>query len=127
MQASSQTTAAVAELRRLVRRGVAPDVRGLLPAHAALVEQLIGSFGNLGAARQEAGVTRPRVHVDREFVAAELRRLASVGVAVLARRLREFGEEGLLQGIYRTFGSLPAARRAAGIRESPVPKSGGTG
>lgn len=92
-----------------------PNVYELLPEHRALVDDLVKRYGSLGAARDAAGVARGRPAETRETVIASLRHLARLDVRLTPKVLRRLGEDSLIKGCYAFFGSVPAARDAAGL------------
>jgi hypothetical protein len=100
------------------------EVHALFPEHADLVERLIANHGNLAAARRAAGLgRREKTVMDHDKVINVFRTLADRGVQLTARRLRALGEERLIEAAYDVFGSLTAARVAAGVAVPERPKS----
>jgi len=76
----------------------------------------VEQHGSLAKARSAARLSGRRSRVDsRKALLRRLRALEDRDVRLTAQRLRELGEEPLLMACYQLFGSLPAARSAAGV------------
>lgn len=109
----------VAELRRRAVRGEMPAFRELPPA---VYEWLLRHFGSTVNAARAAGLTipdrRPRKW-SREKIVRGLKRLDRKGQRIVTADLLCAGHHDIVTASRKYFGSLPRARKTAGIPTPP--------
>ncbi len=114
---------ALRRLRRFAKQHGRPVTAAALPA--ALRDALLRLFGTIESARHAAGLRAPvpQRKWDRALALAELQREHARGTRLTLSGLLDAGRKDLTHAVNEHIGSLPAARRLAGLPEpAPLPR-----